>query len=308
MIKHLIKQCLPQPTWQSARHYVIRNTNKLILLRFRLLRDNREIVDVGLVDSLRAEFEEAFDGFIDSRDEMYQIEYDHITPFGTRSTMALYGEQRRKVQRAYYSYGKRCRDDLGKVLADQGRKLEDISSLLEFLSGYGRVTRFIVTKLPAARVTVSDIEPSAVAMNSRTFGTSPLVSSQHPDQFKCENLFEVVFAGMIFSHFSIDVWHLWLKRLYDLLEPSGLLVFSTMGPGLLPAEDPESYLLDPDGFWFCEDNETAGRLDAVRYGSTWVSEKWVRKQIEDHGIGELCGFYPDGLGAWQDVYVVKKSG
>ena len=100
MIKQLIKQMLPGPVWQSARRNIIRLLNQMILLGFRVFRGNREFVDKELVNSLRAEFQEEFDGVIDWRDEMYQIQYDQMTTFGTRSTMALYGEQRSKVQKA----------------------------------------------------------------------------------------------------------------------------------------------------------------------------------------------------------------
>ena len=112
---------------------------------------------------------------------------------------------------------------------------------------------------------------------------------------------------MIFSHFSIDVWNLWLSRLYDLVEPSGLLIFSTMGPELLPREGADRYLLDENGFWFMPENETAGRLEASEYGTTFVSETWVSEQIKLHGVGELIGCYPKGLANWQDIYVVRKS-
>lgn len=289
----------------SLRRHLISVTNKALLAYRQQFRASREAVDPTLLESLRAEFGEAFDGYIDWRDEMYQITYDHMSGYGTRHPGSRYGTNRAAKQRRYFSVGRQCRDDLARILTLDGRRIEEISGLLEFASGYGRVTRFLVTRLDPKRVWVADVNVDALEINSTCFGTTSRLADSGPEDFQCERQFEVVFAGMIFSHFSIDLWASWLRRLYDLVEPSGLLIFSTMSPELLPS-DGVNHLIDEDGFWFMPENETAGRLNVASYGNTFVSEGWVNKHIKNHGLGELVEYSARGLADWQDMYMIRK--
>ena len=295
----LLKQMIPEkfvPILGPVYRYVTRLNNRCLLLVFSAVRNNREFVNMKVIKSLRSELGEEFDSFIDCRDEMYHVAYDDYTKLGIR---------RGEIQRRYFRYGKLCRDNLKDIMASQGKVLERVASLLEFPSGYGRVTRFLVTQLSADKITVSDIDLSAVSTNSKIFRTQPLVSSENPTQFVCDQTFEIILVSMLFSHFNIELWRLWLERLYVLLEPEGLLIFSTLGPELLKPEEFVD-LLTEDGFWFSKTNETKGRLNVDVYGTTWVSDAWVRKQVKDHDIGELCSYFPKGLAEWQDVYVIKR--
>src|SRR5262252_9280011 len=44
------------------------------------------------------------------------------------------------------------------------------SRVLDFASGHGRTTRFLVRQIPADRLTVAEIEPSAVRFQEEAFG------------------------------------------------------------------------------------------------------------------------------------------
>lgn len=59
-------------------------TNKALLAYRQSFKGSREAVDPTLLESLRAELGEAFGGYIDWRDEMYQITYDNMSGYGTR--------------------------------------------------------------------------------------------------------------------------------------------------------------------------------------------------------------------------------
>ena len=66
-------------------------------------------------------------------------------------------------------------------------------------------------------------------------------------------LMVINFAGMIFTHFNIETWTRWLTRLASLTQRGGLLVFSTLGPELLTADEKQRRLVR-EGFWFMEEN------------------------------------------------------
>ena len=56
--------------------------------------------------------------------------------------------------------------------------LEKVAAFLDFASGYGRFTRFLVQHLPADRIWVSDIQADAVAFQEEQFGVHGFVGDE----------------------------------------------------------------------------------------------------------------------------------
>jgi SAM-dependent methyltransferase len=254
--------------------------------------NTRENVDAAVARPYQLKYGERFIVLLDHRDEMYQY-------FNSSGA----GNSKIENQRNYFLSGQKALRSLKNILANQGIALPQVTSLLEFASGYGRITRFLVTRINPQKITVSDIDFAAVQSNSATFGTLPLASSEHPSTFVCDRKFEVIFVASLFTHLNHALWILWLQRLYELLEPGGLLIFSTRDLEDYPLNDFIEFV--EDGFAFEKSNETMGRLKVNIYGTTLVKEAWVRKNIQEHGVGELVAYHPRKL--WrQDVYVIRR--
>lgn len=200
--------------------------------------------------------------------------------------------------------------DLGTALAAEGRSFGSVPSFLEFASGYGRFTRFLVTKVPPTRVTVSDISHDAVDFARATFGVDGFYSEIQPTDLHHDGSYDVVFVASLFSHLNHDVWVPWLRRLYDMVAPGGLLVFSTHGSfarDVIFARWTDRFVEVEDGFSFILTNETDGRLPESYYGNTFVTEAWVTRQIDAHGTGTVRRMYPTMLWGSQDLYVVARE-
>ena len=56
--------------------------------------------------------------------------------------------------------------------------------LLDFASGHGRTTRFLVRRLPADSITIAEIEPTAVRFQEDAFGVRGVVSTTDPRRFR----------------------------------------------------------------------------------------------------------------------------
>ena len=288
----ILRQILPERLKRILQPGLrfIRNMFREVIIR--PIIGDREFVKSTVSRSYRSKYGAGFNAYLDNRDEMYQY---FINTGGGRSKI--------ENQERYFSSGEIAFVTLQDILADQGVTLSDVTSLLEFASGYGRITRFLVTMVNPNKITVSDIDYSAIEINAKMFGTQPLVSAEHPADFVCNRTFEVIFVASLFSHLNFGLWHLWLERLYKLLEPGGLLIFSTHGIDHDLPENSIDFLVE-DGFWFRTSNETIGRLDVEVYGTTWVTETWVRKIVRDYGIGKVYSYYQKKL--WrQDIYVIK---
>lgn len=171
--------------------------------------------------------------------------------------------------------------------------------LLELASGYGRVTRFIRDLLPDLRVTVAEIDDGAVAFQRSTLGVSGVVTGADAESLP-DRKSDVVFAASFFSHLPEPRFESWLRRLYGLLAPGGVLILSTHGVETLPADR----AISADGYYFEEVSES-DRFVPAEYGSTWVSEEFVAGLVERASNGTASyRCFRKALWHSQDLYVI----
>jgi SAM-dependent methyltransferase len=181
--------------------------------------------------------------------------------------------------------------------------LGGLDAMLDFASGYGRVTRFLVREIAPERLWVSDIYRGAMSFQAATFGVKTLLSATRPEEFACGQRFDLVFVTSLFTHLPEPTFRGWLQRLLALLSPTGMLAFSVHDQSLLPpgAAMPER------GFFFAPSSESRS-LDPEAYGSTWVSETYVRGAAASLAPGAACVRLPRALGRFQDLYVLDLAG
>src|SRR5207245_7093403 len=120
--------------------------------------------------------------------------------------------------------------------------------------------------------------------------------------FKSKTPFDVILASSFFSHLPASSFEAWLRRLYSLLAPGGLLLFSVHGKPLLTGAAADW----SEGIVFHLESETR-RLDPAIYGTSYVTEEFVGRMAAraTGGEGILRGF-PFGFCAHQDFYVLSR--
>ena len=94
----------------------------------------------------------------------------------------------------------------------------------------------------------------------------------------------------------------WLRKLFDMLKPDGLLMFSVHDEILL---DP-SYQMPEGGLLFREDSEIA-ELDTRDYGVAFVTEAFVRRAVEQASGGRAAYHRIRRILYLQDLYVIVKG-
>jgi SAM-dependent methyltransferase len=211
----------------------------------------------------------AIDLGIDDRDEMLAF------------LVRAHGGDRDRALFQYFQSGESIARCLGQVLrwrfGDLGNAGDPgcVHSLLDFASGYGRVTRFLVREVPPERVWVADVYAEGVRFQAERFGVHAMVSSIRPEDFACAERFDAILVTSLFTHLPEERFVAWLRVLLGLLNPGGLLAFSAHSPEVLPpgAEMPASGIL-------FEPTSESGSLDTSDYGSTWVTEGFVRSALE----------------------------
>jgi SAM-dependent methyltransferase len=252
-----------------------------------------EIWDEWIISRYRKKYGPGFIFEVDMRDEMYR---DHLA-FPTVGQPVL----------DYYKVGEAVMEVVGDMIRHAGIEFGSIRSVLDFASGYGRVTRFLIQKVPPSFVTVSDIDCDAVDFCRKAFGVQGFYSSRDPEDCRIPGQYDLIIVISLFSHLSFSLWDLWMRTLYGAVAEDGVMIFTTHGSKLLRTLKIESSAEVAEGFNFLPSSETGGRLSVEDYGSSFVSERFVRRFFIGMDPGASVDYYPEGLLNFQDVYVVKKT-
>jgi SAM-dependent methyltransferase len=171
--------------------------------------------------------------------------------------------------------------------------------MLDFASGYGRLTRLLVHEHLADAITVSDILEGGMHFQAEQFGVRTILSRTQPDEFSAPERYDLIFVASLFTHLPPATFTPWLRRLAEHLAPHGLLIFSVHDEHLAP----EKF----EGGISFESRSESRVLDVEDYGSTWVTEEFVREQVRSIGSDWACVRLPRALSDWQDVYVISPS-
>lgn len=102
-------------------------------------------------------------------------------------------------------------------------------TILDFPCGHGRVLRVLQAAFPQARLTAGDLNRHAVDFCARTFGATPVYAHESPEQIQLTQKFDLIFCGSLLTHLKAERWPGFLSFFRTLLEPNGILVFTTHG-------------------------------------------------------------------------------
>jgi SAM-dependent methyltransferase len=203
----------------------------------------------------------------------------------------------------YYFNGKRIFDAISQVIHWHFGGFDAVDSFLDFASGYGRFTRFLTQAISPQNVWISEIHPAAVTFQVEQFGVQGIPSHPQPDQFHCHQQFDGILACSLFSHLPEKTFSLWMKKLYDLLTPNGILMFSVHDRSLLPHDA----AIAADEILFIPESESDS-LDVNDYGTTYVGEDFVRQVVAKiSNCTAIIHRIPQGICQYQDLYLVTKK-
>ena len=217
------------------------------------------------------------------------------------------------------SYAERAGNVVANIeasLAAGDRRFDDIERWLDFGCGYGRVSRFLVERVPPDRIWASDVAHEAVDFCRSEFGVNPLYSRPDLEALELES-FDFVFAISVLSHLNERNSRALLRVIGDALRPKGIAMFTTHGhrslenPGLYGAEfgerrDDIARAVEARGMTFLPYAFSGGD----DYGMAWHAKEWVEKTVAElHGHAvRLVRFVPHGLDGHQDVFAFQRVG
>ncbi|PGZ93613.1 methyltransferase [Bacillus pseudomycoides] len=229
-------------------------------------------------------------------------ENDHIFRFVMEHPSFSSGEQAIEY---YFNDGQKSASLFMELIQELLEVKEEPTQVLEFASGYGRITRYLLNQERKLDITACDIHEEAVNFIKEKLSAKVLLSHTQPELFTVPHSYHVVFALSFFSHIPDSTWFRWLKTLYNTLQPGGLLIFTTHGyQSKKMSGTPE---LNSEGYWFAPGSEQLD-LEGQDYGVTVVSPAYVCKKIELLPENPVIVRMVEGF--WwghQDLYIIRKG-
>ncbi|MEG4859601.1 methyltransferase [Microcoleus sp. K1-B6] len=239
----------------------------------------------------QTKFPENFKLNICEDDEMYLFSLNNVK------------DDRDRALVRYYSIGRRILDTVKQVVDWHFGSFEKVPSFLDFACGYGRFTRFLIQEIPPERIWVSDIYANAVKFQTEYLGVNGIVSTGKPENYLIDRKFDCILANSFFSHMPERTFTSWLQNLYDLLTPNGILMFSVHDECLRVG----NIEMPANGILFSPQSESQS-LDKEEYGTTYVTEKFVRECVERVSGGKaFVHRIKKGICRFQDLYVVTNE-
>lgn len=218
------------------------------------------------------------------------------------SRSLVHGDDR-AARHLYFEKGRQIAEAIEQVAGAGFGGPEQVPSLLDFASGFGRSTRFVATAVDPGRITVCEIQRGAADFLQSTLAVDAVAAAARPEEFAPGRRFSMIFASSFFTHCPPERIAGWLDGLMKALASDGVLAFSVNDL----AEAPPDANHSGPGVAFSGSSESAA-LSADDYGTTWVSEQHIRNLLADADRGDMqAERVPNGLCAHQDLWILRRG-
>jgi len=255
---------------------------------------------------------ERLNTIVSKNDIMYQYALKNIDGIAPEyefdfSVLDLEG----KYAAAYHHYlvrGLNSMNVIRRLVENNFGNIENVNSFLDFGSGYGKFIRFLILEFDYKKIWVCDRKSLGIDFQIEQFGVNGFTSPTIPEDFPMDRKFDIIYASSVFSHLPKKLFFRWLQTLNKLVNENGLLIFTVHDLSLINKDyNGDSYYINENedaSFTYIKDIIPSSEA----YGSMYVSENFVKKQLEKIGVKKSNYFrYPRGLGGVQDIYILTKN-
>lgn len=242
------------------------------------------------------------------------------------ATTGRYGES--AIEQAAFFY-----EDAINAITASGQTVGRDWRLLDFGSGWGRITRLALRDFKLSNIQGVDVDEGLVKLSNELFDR-PIFSTCEP--FPPANLasesLHLILAYSVFSHLSEDAAKSWLNEFARLLKPRQFLVFTTRGTNFLDYcqqlatehndvavssyQDTLSAMFPPDqipevkaaylrGDFIFRGIGGGGVRDGSFYGEAFMPRGWLEREFGD--TFEIVRADIDGARYDQFCFVVRKK-
>lgn len=178
------------------------------------------------------------------------------------------------------------------------------SRVLDFASGYGRVSRFVADAATTERMAVADILAPAVAFQETHLGVAGVVSATAPAAVDIGGPYDVITVISLFSHLPDKTFRAWLAKLALSLADGGLLLISTAGEHAYSVTESAGKLDKDFVFWRWSESR---KLKTGDYGKAFCRPEYVQRIVDRLDGVAILARLPHAINNHQDLYVLGRG-
>lgn len=216
----------------------------------------------------------------------------------------------------YFDVGQSALRCIKLAIMSAGKEFKDINTILDLPCGYGRIMRMLKAAFPNAQITGSDLLREGVDFCARVFGSIPLLSDKDIKNVVPKNKYDLIWCGSLLTHLNSNQWPEFLSFFSDVLNPNGILVFTTHGRTVVDS------IRNNNCDYGIEDNEKLSLMvkDFSRigfgfslyfhsndYGISLSSPSYVLKLLEKYNKLRILTYLEKGWDNHQDVIACIKN-
>jgi SAM-dependent methyltransferase len=186
--------------------------------------------------------------------------------------------------------------------------------MLDFPSGYGRVSRFLRARWPAAELSVAELEVAATQFCCESFRARTVPTSSDFDSIALGSTYDLIWCGSLVTHFDEARTTALVRMFARHLAPGGVCLFTAHGDypaGRLASREADYGLTEgacrrlvdafrDDGYGYEEYASIPG------YGVSLVTHARMTAIATSAGDWRELSFEPRGWDNHQDVYAYAR--
>ena len=215
----------------------------------------------------------------------------------------------------YVAVGESALDVIGQIIGT-----EEPSRILDLPCGFGRVTRALRARYPAAAITASDLDRPGVDFVEARFGARGQYSVLDFDELELGEIYDLIWVGSLITHLPAHTTKRFLAALKRHLAPRGTAFITLQGPSVIPRlletgyglqmDDASAVIEDYERLGFGYRDYVGGKdlygvsLSNEHYGISLTGEPWIRTALQDCGLA-LRAYLPRAWDAHHDVVAVQ---
>jgi SAM-dependent methyltransferase len=147
----------------------------------------------------------------------------------------------------YYSTGKSALTNIYMALDQAGNVAPQ--KILDFGAGAGRVTRWLVAAFPEAEIHACDVRDEDMAFCREALGVEARPISPDVGLLKFTGRYDLIWVGSVITHLSAADARRLVNKLFDQLEPNGVLAVSFHGRYAIGLRDAGKAIYIHDEAW-----------------------------------------------------------